>query len=140
MSEENHETPRGIRNNNPGNIEHMSGVKWLGQTGQDSDGYLTFKSAAYGIRAAMVLVRDYHYMHGCNSIGAVISRWAPGPDNPTQDYIDYVSRRCDVSPWQTVDFCSIAVPMAQAMCTFENGTDPYTPAEYERAQQLAHLK
>ena len=50
-------SPRGIRNNNPGNI--VAGDKWLGRTGTDGR-FVKFKSAEYGLRAIGRVINTYH--------------------------------------------------------------------------------
>ncbi|SFO05754.1 hypothetical protein [Xenorhabdus japonica] len=55
---------RGIRNHNPGNIDHNSANKWQGQigieTGVKNPRFCRFESPEYGIRALMKLLTNYH--------------------------------------------------------------------------------
>ena len=51
--------PRGIRNNNPGNIRR-NGDPWQGLAKEQNDReFFTFKSAVYGIRALARLLITY---------------------------------------------------------------------------------
>jgi len=67
--------PRGIRNNNPGNIK-ISGNAWRGKIGNDGT-FERFDSAVNGIRAAMVLLRTYANSYGLKTISQIGARWAP---------------------------------------------------------------
>ncbi|OTA21061.1 structural protein [Xenorhabdus beddingii] len=54
---------RGIRNNNPGNIDHNPKNKWQGQLRHDpkiEKRFCRFESPEYGIRALMKLLSNYH--------------------------------------------------------------------------------
>jgi hypothetical protein len=95
--------PRGIRNNNPGNIRRSSDA-WLGlsQTQSDPD-YFQFTDMLYGIRAAGKLVRNYATRYGINTIHEIITRWAPQHENPTDKYIDNVAAVVGVNPTSTID-------------------------------------
>jgi hypothetical protein len=75
--------PRGIRNNNPGNILYSPANNWQGQIGNDGS-YAKFSSPTYGIRAAFVLLKNYQANYGINTILKLAQRWAPAPlNNPT---------------------------------------------------------
>lgn len=53
-------TARGIRNNNPGNIRW--GDEWKGlvpETQRTDKSFCQFKSAEYGIRAMIIILRNY---------------------------------------------------------------------------------
>lgn len=67
--------PRGIRNNNPGNIK-ISGNAWRGKIGNDGT-FERFDSPVNGIRAAFVLLRTYMQQYGLNTIAKIGARWAP---------------------------------------------------------------
>ncbi len=52
--------PRGIRNNNAGNVEYSPANKWLGLADNPSDGrYCRFNHPRYGIRAFVLLLLKY---------------------------------------------------------------------------------
>ena len=67
--------PRGIRNNNPGNIK-VGASNWRGKIGNDGT-FERFDTAVNGIRAAMLLLRTYANQYGLNTIAKIGSRWAP---------------------------------------------------------------
>lgn len=73
--------PRGIRNNNPGNIEEI-GIPWQGRTTDCQDQrFACFSSPEYGIRALTINLLSYHYVHGIDSLEGVVKRWMPSPEN-----------------------------------------------------------
>ncbi len=124
--------PRGIRNNNPGNVEHSSRNKWLGLADPASDGrYCRFTHPQYGIRAMLWLLLTYQTKHRLKTIKQIIERYAPRQDkNATDEYIEHVSKRAGVKASEPIslrDF-KIAVAVITAMIEFENGMQPY-PAE-----------
>lgn len=67
--------PRGIRNNNPGNIK-VSSNAWRGKIGNDGT-FERFDTAVNGLRAAAILIRTYANNYGLNTIAKIGSRWAP---------------------------------------------------------------
>tara|TARA_Y100000361_G_C11090952_1_gene306395 strand:+ start:157 stop:861 length:705 start_codon:yes stop_codon:yes gene_type:complete len=89
-------TPRGIRNNNPGNIKH--GDTWKGEVKSTDKTFEQFKDAEHGIRAIGVLLRTYNTKYNLDTIDGIISRWAPKSENQTQNYINFVSKQLGVRP------------------------------------------
>lgn len=89
-------TPRGIRNNNPGNIKH--GDTWKGEIKSTDRTFEQFKDAEHGIRAIGVLLRTYNTKYNLDTIDGIISRWAPKSENQTQNYINFVSKQLGVGP------------------------------------------
>ena len=93
---------RGIRNNNPLNIrclEHglepsnkIKANNWKGRVMNKKDpDFEEFVSMTYGFRAALITIGNYIVKHGCNTIEAIIHRWAPPTDgNDTDSYIQHV--------------------------------------------------
>ena len=97
---------RGMRNNNPGNVEDTQSWKFKVPSALNTDGrFSQFYEMDYGIRAAAILLRNY--INGSNSSGApvntirkIINRWAPptGSFNGqsytqnTSGYIESVSK------------------------------------------------
>lgn len=132
--------PRGIRNNNPGNVEHNSRNKWLGLADPVSDGrYCRFTHPQYGIRAMLWLLLTYQTKHRLKTIKQIIERYAPRQDkNATDDYIEYVAKRSGVKANEAIslrDF-KVAVAVITAMIDFENGMQPYPAALIETAVGL----
>lgn len=128
--------PRGIRNNNPGNIRH--GDDWRGQSDNQIDTeYVKFDEPEYGIRAMVRVLRTYYYKHGLTTIAAMISRWAPPNENNTTSYIASVSRRVGIPADQPMYIEKIMVPMIKAIIHHENGKQPYSDEQIIKAIELA---
>lgn len=88
--------PRGIRNNNPGNIRYGEFARSAGATGADSGGFAVFADMQTGIEATAKLLRSYA-SRGFDTIRKIISRWAPANENDTQAYIAAVAKQLGVS-------------------------------------------
>ncbi|MDE9558119.1 structural protein, partial [Xenorhabdus bovienii] len=115
---------RGIRNNNPGNIDHNSANKWQGQLLHDpkiESRFCRFESPEYGIRALMKLLCNYH-KKGYQTVAKMIDRWAPTNENNTSAYINGVAKALGVDPHQviTVDKVTLIV-LAKSIIRHENG-------------------
>lgn len=86
-------TPRGIRNNNPLNIIH-SGAKWQGLADfQPDKNFCKFTSMAYGIRAAVLILRSYR-KKGFTTVQEIVTRWCPDRTAPA-----YIQRVCKETGW-----------------------------------------
>ena len=88
---------RGMRNNNPLNIRHGKS-RWQGMTEVQPDReFVSFRTLAYGYRAAWVLLNNYRFHLAkqglCYNVTNIIRRWAPPEDrNDTTRYVDTVTR------------------------------------------------
>src|SRR5215475_347229 len=72
--------PRGLRNNNPGNIEDGPFAKALpGYKGSDGR-FAVFETPEHGLNAMDQLLTAYG-RRGLKTVGEVIGRWAPASDN-----------------------------------------------------------
>jgi hypothetical protein len=115
--------PRGLRNNNPGNIRQSS-VRYTGEVQPSKDGaFKQFQSMEYGYRAMFVLLHTYARKHGINTIEGMISRYAPANENHTQAYIDAVSEMSGVPATShlTTTNAEVMIPIVAAMSRVENG-------------------
>ncbi len=112
--------PRGIRNNNPGNIEDGAFARSLpGYAGSDGR-FARFDSPDAGNAAKAQLLGSY-IRRGFDTPLEIINRWAPPSDNnPTQAYAAYVAQRVGIRPDQQVTPEQIPL-LAQAIAEFENG-------------------
>lgn len=121
--------PRGIRNNNPGNVEHNERNKWLGLADPPSDGrYCRFTHPRYGIRAVVHLLLAYQTKYRFKTIAAILERYAPRQDkNATDDYIAFVAKKAGKRPNDPISMrdYSTAVAIVTAIIEFENGIQPY---------------
>lgn len=97
--------PRGIKNNNPGNIEAKGNWKdWGGAI--DNDGrFIVFNSPEYGIRAMGKILKNYNKKYKLETIDDVINRWAPPQDdNNTNQYINNVSKWTGIAKDEKLNF------------------------------------
>jgi len=128
-------TPRGIRNNNPGNVRD-TGTDWLGRSGTDGE-FVVFSDPVYGVRAMARVLKNYRDRYGLDTVEEIISRWAPPTENNTQAYIDAVSRALAVAPDDPLDLDRVLPELVAAIIRHENGIQPYDVATIERGVALA---
>jgi hypothetical protein len=96
--------PRGIRNNNPGNMR-ISINNWQGKIGNDG-AFEVFDTMANGLRANMINLYSRAVSNGTgpwDTVGQVISEWAPNNENDTQAYIAFVERETGYGRNQILD-------------------------------------
>lgn len=132
--------PRGIRNNNPGNIR-KSPEKWQGLSENQTDpSFFVFKEAKWGIRAIVKIIRNYQKNYGLSTVKAIISRWAPPNENDTTAYIDSVCNVVGVAPEEHINVFNrdIMIPLLRAIIRHENGEMPYTLEELQEGVLLAN--
>lgn len=125
--------PRGIRNNNFGNLRR-TGDKWQGLRAEQTDAeFFQFETPAYGYRALIKTLQNYRRKHGCQTVAEMISRWAPGHENDTAAYIRAVCRDLQVpdSYVPDVDDRDTMCALAAAISRVENGA----PARMEEVQE-----
>lgn len=113
-------SPRGIRNNNPGNIRAGGFANSMGATGADDKGFAIFSDMQTGVQATLALLRSYA-SRGFNTIRKVISRWAPGSENNTEAYIADVAKKLGLSPDQVLGGNQLG-SLSQAIFAHENGS------------------
>lgn len=129
---------RGLRNNNPGNIRFNEANDWVGQVGQDKDGYAIFSDPKYGIRAAGKVL-DAYARQGVLSIRQIITRWAPaGDNNDTEAYIKHVVQLIG-RPDYFVPVRSEGdyLDLVKAIIKHENGVNPYSDDDIKAGLSLA---
>lgn len=132
--------PRGIRNNNPGNIR-LSSAKWRGQRIKQTDAeFVEFESSLLGLRALMVLLLTYFHRHDLDCVQSIINRYAPPHENATDHYAESVAKQMGVRRRQRLDLRNAATlaNLARAIVRHENGKgDWYAPELYAQAASLA---
>lgn len=121
---ENMITPRGIRNNNPGNIR-LGTANWQGQSTAQTDGsFIQFSDPVYGIRAIAKIISSYAN-RGITTVQDIINTWAPPTENDTAAYIDAVAGQMGIAPNEQVTAANKADLIA-AIIQHENGQQPYS--------------
>lgn len=114
--------PRGIRNNNPGNIVYVSGNNWQGQLGSDGR-FAKFDNAINGLRAAFMLLRTYCRNYGLCTIQGIATRWAPAPENNPTLYAKAVQAYAGINMAATlnIDDAATMIKVLRGMIAQENG-------------------
>ena len=141
--------PRGIRNNNPGNIR-WSNDQWKGLIPKDQandKSFCVFRTPEYGIRAMTRILRRYTQYPGIPNVGKpnidtvreIISRWAPPNENNTEAYIQSVAKNVGVAANSPIDVfdSAIMLKLLKAIIAHENGQQPYTDAQILAGLNLA---
>lgn len=82
---------RGIYNCNPFNIRFAKSNNWKGQIGSDEKRFCRFESMHCGIRAGIILLRNYIEKNKLTDVPSIIKRFAPHTENNTSAYIRYCS-------------------------------------------------
>lgn len=129
---------RGLRNNNPGNIDYHASNPWQGlDKGKPTDGrFCRFISPEYGIRAMARVLKNYTKRDGLHGVGApgidtvqeIINRWAPPNENVTSSYVEQVAKALGVKPDDTINLANRTVMrlLVEAIIRHENGIQPYS--------------
>lgn len=138
--------PRGVRNNNPGNIMDF-GINWQGLADprKDDDGYCRFVDPVYGIRAMVMDIRNDWSEDGLRTVAALVAEFAPKAHagNPTEIYARHVAKAMGVGVNDEIDLNEFATvkAMVLAMMRFELGMEPpYTDAQINKALMLAGVE
>lgn len=130
---------RGVRNNNPGNIDYNKRNDWQGQLGLElgvtKPRFARFDSPENGIRALAKLLLNYRGKDGEPGVGKpgidtvleFIHRWAPPGENDTGAYVNSVAQAIGVGPIEAIDIKDprVLTGMVTAIIKHENGYSPY---------------
>ena len=128
-------TPRGIRNNNPGNIQRNS-IAWQGAlpratleaAGRSWDAtFVQFDTPANGVRAlGHVLLSKA--ARGLTTVDSIIRDYS----TTDQDvYVENVAAALGVDPGDAIDVSANLPTMAAAIVQQENGEQPYDPNDLQ---------
>lgn len=138
--------PRGIRNNNPGNIDYNKANNWRGQlgieTGVPNPRFARFDTAENGIRAIAKLLLNY-YKKGFRTVHSMLNRWAPSFENHTLLYVAEVAGDLGVKPDEILpltpdQLCALVTSIIEYECGYGDGKAPYDPALIRRAVMSAY--
>lgn len=131
--------PRGIRNNNPGNIRKGK-TTWLGEVSGADKEFCTFETALYGLRALAKLLLNYSERYRLNTCRGIISRFAPASENNTKAYVKAVAGHLGLEPDEPFEVKKKLLPLMQAIIAHENGASyagHYSQGELEKAIAMA---
>jgi hypothetical protein len=118
---------RGLRNNNPGNIEASSENPWEGQAGSDGR-FAKFETPEHGIRALGKNLLSYQ-RQGYDTVSEIVNRWAPASDgNDTDSYIKALCGALGIGANDQVDMSNprTLAALCAGIVKHENGSQPYT--------------
>jgi len=128
---------RGEKNNNPGNLRLTSDA-WLGLSPvQNDSNFFQFVSPLMGVRALGKTLLTYYNKHGLKTVSSIIRRYAPGKENPTENYIDFVANKMGISPLHMIKADDIPGLMA-GIISFENGRNIYSDTLIKEGFRLAN--
>lgn len=139
---------RGVRNNNPGNIDRVKGTNWQGAAADQTDPrFVVFISAEMGVRALARTLMTYFKQHKLASVRGIINRWAPPRENNTAAYIDAVCRDVGRSLGRTinaderlnVDSIAVMRPLVVAIIAHENAGFAYPAGVIDEGLRLAGI-
>lgn len=142
MSQTNKILPRGIRNNNPGNIR-ITQDNWKGKVPAHLNTDGAFEQFAdsggvsgkvWGIRA---LARDLSTKinRGLNTIEKIITVYAPPNENNTTNYIKMLAQMTSINPNKPITTNDIP-KIVPAIIRIENGQQPYPQSILKQAYAL----
>ncbi|BEM86834.1 hypothetical protein SME46J_13040 [Serratia marcescens] len=137
--------PRGIRNNNPGNLNYV------GQNGATLEEHATprfarFNSAFEGFAALGKQIKAYYNgtskaagYQKLQSVEDIISRFAPASENNTQSYINKLSKMLGVGRGDSLNIQDpqVLATLMNGITQIENGKNPYAPEMVLKAAQSA---
>lgn len=137
--------PRGIRNNNPGNLNY------IGQNGATLEEHATprfarFNSAFEGFAALGKQIKAYYNgtskaagYQKLQSVEDIISRFAPASENNTQAYINKLSNMLGVGRGDSLNIQDpqVLATLMNGITQIENGKNPYAPEMVLKAAQSA---
>lgn len=120
--------PRGIRNNNAGNIRGSDLFTWKGEIGRDDKDFVIFDTPENGLRALARTLRTYRNNHGINTIEGIIHRYAPPSENITSSYAEHAASALGL-PLDATLSESDYPDLMRVIIKHENGMQPYTDAQ-----------
>lgn len=142
--------PRGLRNNNPGNIDRVAGVRWQGQADDQSGDprFVVFTDAKWGIRAICRTLITYQDKRQAadgskiDTVAEIVDRWAPPVENNTGAYAEHVAKLLSVGTDDTIDVYDWATMrgLVLAIIEHENGFQPFDNATIDSGLIAAGLQ
>lgn len=114
--------PRGLRNNNPGNLIKTS-IPWVGKITPGTDArFEQFKSLEDGTRAMLMDIINDITKDGKDTIKKLITEYAPPHENNTAAYINQVSKATGLKPDEKIVLSDTFLRnIAQVINQVENG-------------------
>ena len=140
--------PRSWRNRNPGNVRPVAKPDmWVGQVGIDDQlggPFCIFGTEAHGWRAVARVLLRYQDGYKLRSVRAMLYRYAPPSENPTEAYVQRVCMALGVQADDAVDVREPRVmrQMLEAIAAVEGGPrcPKWDEAQMVEGMRLAGLK
>ena len=140
--------PRGIRNNNPGNIVINPANAWRGKIPEELNTdfdcnskevvqhFEQFETYEHGIRAMAILLRNY-INRGHDTVRLIVYKYAPSHENPTSDYVEFVAHktRFEADAPLSPDKKTLSA-LVKAMAYFENGRPAVSDTQFNKAWEM----
>lgn len=122
--------PRGIRNNNPGNIEYIADPAraWRGQIGRDGR-FAIFDTPENGVRAIGGELRAS--IRKMQTLYQAIAEWAPPHENDTDAYAAAFAKAIGAPVHARLTLAMVPKGTA-GIILHENGQQPYSTADIAR--------
>lgn len=121
--------PRGIRNNNPGNIRWGDDWQGLDPQGREKDpAFCVFTAPEWEIRALVKILCNYQTKYKLRDVRSILNRYAPPNENDTESYIANVCRVLGVRDSESVNVFEkpVMLNLIKAIIRQENGEQPYS--------------
>lgn len=132
--------PRGIRNNNPGNIDQNAANNWQGRVplSENTDSrFEQFQTYYWGIRAMIKLIIGYVNRDGLNTIRKIINKYAPSVENNVEAYVQFIVNNTGIPADQPLQGNAAELrDIIIAMAKHENGVDAISKTQYLMATTL----
>jgi hypothetical protein len=122
----NRQATRGIRNNNPGNLNYVGQAGATREEGPNGR-FAVFKTAKDGLEALANQLRLYGD-RGLDTVREVVTTYAPSSENDTKAYIDQLAQFMGIDPDEKFDVRADPAALAMLMkgiIKHENGYNPY---------------
>lgn len=118
--------PKGIRNNNPGNIRFNGEIQWKGLRGADNGNYCIFTLPIFGIRALALNLYNSNQLRLRKSVRDIQTVYAPTSENDLEAYIKFICEHLDVRDTDPLNLAiyDTANIYVRAIISFENGKPP----------------
>ena len=126
--------PRGIRNNNPGNLDFVGQPGAHLETGVANPRFAVFPTMSDGIRALRDQLLRYAE-RGLTTVASIISVYAPPTENATRSYIAGVCRQMGVQADSVLDLRdpNTMRELIEGITTMENGSGHLSTEQINQA-------
>lgn len=121
------QSPRGVRNHNPGNIDR-TGTPWQGEDRSAAaikrePRFCVFHTPQAGFRALGKTLLTYQRKHGLRTVREIINRWAPPVENNTGAYAAQVAKEVGVGVNEVIGLTRevTLLRLVRAIARHENG-------------------